>query len=83
MKIPLKLEIFAWYIRKGVILRKHKLVKRNWHGSTKCVFCPQDKTIKHLFFECKVARYIWSAIHIASNLYPPQSVANIFAVTWE
>ena len=78
MKIPLKLKIFAWYVRKGVILTKDNLVKRNWHGSTKCVFCPHEETIKHLFFECKVARSMWSAIHIASNLYPPRSVANIF-----
>ena len=78
MKIPLKLKIFAWYLRKGVILTKDNLVKRNWNGSTKCVFCTHDETIKHLFFQCKVARSIWSAIQIASNLYPPRSVANIF-----
>ena len=78
MKIPLKLKIFAWYLRKGVILTKDNLVKRNWNGSTKCVLCTHDETIKHLFFQCKVARSIWSAIQIGSNLYPPRSVANIF-----
>ena len=50
MKIPLKLNFFAWYLRKGVILIKDNLLKHNWHESTKCVFCPQDETIKHLFF---------------------------------
>ena len=78
MKIPLKIKIFAWYLRRGVILTKDNLVKRNWHGSTKCVFCHQDETIKHLFFQCKFARSIWSVIQVASNLYPPSSVANIF-----
>ena len=78
MKTPLKVKIFAWYARWGVILTKDNLVKRNWHGSTKCVFRPHDETIKHLFFECKVAHSIWSTIEIASNLYPPRSVANIF-----
>ena len=57
---------------------KDILVKRNWHWSTRCVFCSHDEIIIHLFFECKVARSMWSAIHIASNLYPPRSVANIF-----
>ena len=38
MKMPLKTKIFAWYVRRGVILTKDNLVKRNWHGSTKCVF---------------------------------------------
>ena len=66
------------YLRRGVILTKDNLAKRNWHGSKKCVFCHHDKTIKHLFFQCGFARSIWSAIQIGSNLYPPQSVANIF-----
>ena len=55
MKRPLKLKIFAWYIRKGVILTKDNIIKRNWHESTKCVFCAHDETIKHLFFQCKFA----------------------------
>ena len=40
--------------------------------------CPQQETIKHLFFECNFARSIWSSIQIVSNLYPPKSVANVF-----
>ena len=78
MKIPLKTKVFAWYLHRGVILTKDNLAKRNWHGSKKCVFCHHDETIKHLFFQCKFARSIWSTIQIGSNLYPPQSVVNIF-----
>ena len=78
MKIPLKLKVFTWYLCRGVILTKENLVKRNWHGSKKCMFCSHDETIKHLFFECSFARSIWSAVQIASNLYQPKSVANVF-----
>ena len=78
MKIPLKIKVFTWYLRRGFILTKVNLVKRNWHGSTKCVFCPLQETIKHLFFEWNFARSIWSSIQIASNLYPSKSVANVF-----
>jgi hypothetical protein len=78
MKIPLKTKIFAWYLRRGVILTKDNLVKRNWHGSTICVFCHHDETIKHLFFQCNFARSIWSVVQVASDLYHPHSVANIF-----
>ena len=42
------------------------------------MFCPQPETIKHLFFECSFARSIWSFIQIASNLYQPKFVANVF-----
>ena len=41
------------------------------------LFRSHDETIKHLFFECKIARSIWSTIQLASNLYPAKSVANI------
>ena len=78
MKVPLKIKIFTWYLRRGVVLTKDNLARRNWQGSTKCMFCHHDETIKHLFFECQFARSIWSAIQVASNLYQPSSVANIF-----
>jgi hypothetical protein len=78
MKLPLKTKVFTWYLRRGVILTKDNLARRNWHGSKKCVFCNHDESIKHLFFQCQFARSIWSIIQIGSSLYPPQSVANIF-----
>jgi hypothetical protein len=78
MKIPLKNKKFAWYLRRGVILTKDNLIKRNWHGSKRCVFCTHDETIKHLFFQCNFARSIWSVIQAASGLYPPTSIANVF-----
>jgi hypothetical protein len=78
MKIPLKTKVFGWYLHRGVILTKDNLAKRNWHGNQSCVFCHHDETIKHLFFQCRFARSIWSIIQIASTLYPPRNVANIF-----
>jgi hypothetical protein len=78
LKIPLRIKVFGWYLRKGVVLTKDNLAKRNWHGSKKCVFCHQDETIKHLFFQCRLARSIWSVIQVASNLFPPCSITNIF-----
>jgi hypothetical protein len=78
MKIPLRIKVFAWYLRRGVILTKDNLVRGNWQGSPKCCFCHHDETIKHLFFQCLFAHSIWSAIQVASSLSPPRSVANIF-----
>src|SRR4051812_20504778 len=48
LKIPLKTIIFARYLRRGVILTTDNLIKRNWHGSSQCVFCHHDETIKYL-----------------------------------
>jgi hypothetical protein len=78
MKIPLKNKKIAWYLRRGVILTKDNLIKQNWHGSKTYVFCSQDETIKHLFFQCNFARSIWSIIQAASGLYPLTSTSNIF-----
>jgi hypothetical protein len=78
MKIPLKTNVFGWYLRRRVILTKDNLAKQNWHGSKSCIFCQQDETIKHLCFQCQFARSIWPIIQVASNLYPPHSVAKIF-----
>jgi hypothetical protein len=61
-----------------VILTKDNLVKRNWQGCTKYVFCHEEEKIKHILFNCRVARSIWSIIQIGSTLYPPRSIANIF-----
>ena len=78
MKIPLKLKKIAWYLRRGMILIKDNLIKRNWHGSPQCVFCHHDETLKHLFFQSKFARSTWSVIQVPSGMYPPCSISNIF-----
>ena len=77
-KIPLKVKILMWYLQRGVVLTKDNLARRNWQGSKKCCFCTHDETIRHLFFQCNFSRSTWSVIQIASSLYPPTSVANIF-----
>jgi hypothetical protein len=79
LKISLRIRVFGWYLRKGVILTKDNLAKWNRHGNKKYVFCHHDKTIKHLFFQCHFARSIWSVIQVASALFPPCSITNIFA----
>jgi hypothetical protein len=78
LKIPLRIKVFGWYLRKGVILTKDNLARWNWNGSKACVFCHQDETIKHLFFHCRFARSIWSVIQVGSTLFPPRSITNIF-----
>jgi hypothetical protein len=50
IKVPLKIRIFMWFLHRKVILTKDNLIKRNWHGNTKCSFCDHDETIQHLFF---------------------------------
>jgi hypothetical protein len=76
LKLPLRIKVFGWYLRKGVVLTKDNLAKRNWHESKMCVFCHHDEI--HLFFQYRFARTIWSVIQVASTLFLPRSITNIF-----
>ena len=78
MKIPLKIKIFMWYLKRGAILTKDNLAKRNWNGSKTCYFCSKPETIHHLFFECHYAKFLWHAIHIVLGITPPESTEHLF-----
>lgn len=78
IKVPLKIKIFLWYLKQGVILIKDNLVKRKWNGCTKCCFCSEEENIQHLFFECHMARWDWNAVNISFGFQPPSSMANLF-----
>ena len=63
-KLPLKIKIFLWYLKGGVVLTKNNLMKRGWKGDSKCNFCGLEEIIQHLFFDCRVARFVWNALFI-------------------
>jgi hypothetical protein len=77
-KVPLKIKIFLWYLRQGVILTKDNLAKRKWKGGTECCFCSAHETIQHLFFDCPVAWLIWSIVSITFDFRKPRSISDIF-----
>jgi len=72
IKVPTKIKIFLWYLKKGVILTKDNLVRRNWNGDRQCCFCHYPETIHHLFLNCAYAKYLWRAIHILFGIAPPE-----------
>ena len=78
LKTPLKIKIFLWYLRRGVVLTKDNLARRNWQGSQKCCFCHENETIQHLFFDCRLSKMVWSMVHAAWGIRRPSSVANLF-----
>jgi hypothetical protein len=78
IKIPNKIKIFLWYLKKGVILTKDNLAKRRWKGSTLCCSCSQEESVQHLFFECHIARAIWNIISIAFKVRTPTNFSDLF-----
>lgn len=78
-KIPLKIKIFLWLLLRGRILTKDNLFKRGWKkGDAKCQFCDQLESIQHLFFDCPLARLIWSIICCAFEFKPASSSSHLF-----
>jgi hypothetical protein len=45
IKIPSRIKIFLWYLKRGVILTKDNLARQNWNGDKKCCFCHHPETI--------------------------------------
>jgi hypothetical protein len=67
-----------WYLKRGVVLTKDNLIRRNWKGSKTCAFCSHPEIIQHLFFDCHVAKFIWRAVQSAFNIDIPISVMHLF-----
>jgi hypothetical protein len=78
IKVPLKIRIFMWFLHRKVILTKDNLLKWNWQGNSSCVFCDKDESIKHLFFECPLAKIIWRVVHMTFGIPSPRNVSNMF-----
>jgi hypothetical protein len=78
LKIPLKIKIFLWFLKRRVVLTKDNLAKRNWKGSQKCDCCNRNETIQHLFLDCPFARTIWRIVFYATNLQQPRSIHHMF-----
>ena len=78
LKVPLKINIFMWFLHRKVLLTKDNLAKRNWTGCTKCVFCQLEETVEHLFITCLFAKHIWRLIHFTFSIHPPTSITNLF-----
>jgi hypothetical protein len=60
--MPLKIKIFMWLVQLNAILTRDNLLKKKWQGHKRCGFCNDDESVLHLFFECSLAKYVWSLI---------------------
>jgi hypothetical protein len=78
VKIPLKIKMFIWYLKNGVVLTKDNLVKRQWKGCTKCCFCDVSESIQHLFFDCPMAKLMWGIVCFTFGIKKPTNVGHLF-----
>jgi hypothetical protein len=77
-KLPMKIKVFMWYLKKRVILTMDNLAKRNWRGNRGCSFCNTLESIQHLFFNCAYAKFLWTAVHMVLGIAQPTDVNDLF-----
>jgi hypothetical protein len=69
IKIPLKIKVFMWLTLHNSILTRDILIRRGWKGKdSRCCFCDELETIDHLFFECRLARFVWGVVKCATGI---------------
>ena len=68
LKIPPRVHIFLWLLSKNKILTRDNLAKRQEVDTDSCLFCTEQETVQHLFFDCAVAQLLWSVVSQALNL---------------
>jgi hypothetical protein len=78
LKIPLKIKVFMWYLKRGVTLTKDNLARRNWPGNQTCCFCSRLETINHLFFRCTYVVFHLAFGSDKHRLRPPRDANDLF-----
>jgi hypothetical protein len=62
ISIPSIFLIFLWLLANNKILSRDNLAKRRKFENMLSLFCDENETANHLFFEYCVAHSIWEAI---------------------
>ncbi|CAL1392877.1 unnamed protein product [Linum trigynum] len=59
--IPPKLKVFVWQILTRILPTTEALIEKDVEVLPRCPVCWASKeTMEHLFFDCPVARALWS-----------------------
>jgi hypothetical protein len=75
-KFAVKLKVFLWDLKRGVVLTKDNLKKRRWKGDTKCVFVVSKKQY-NIFFR-HTAKFIWNSLFTIFKFQLPSGMTHLF-----
>jgi hypothetical protein len=62
IKVPPRLHVFLWLWVNNKILTRDNLAKRQHFDDLTCVFCAENESCEHLFFDCVVVKEVWRAV---------------------
>ena len=57
-----KIHVFLWLLSKNKLMTRDNLRKRHIIKPLDCVYCLEQESCSHLFFECIVAKHLWAHI---------------------
>jgi hypothetical protein len=57
--VPSRLHIFLWLLGNNKTLTMDNIAKRKKIDDSSCLFCREDESVTHLFFNCCVAKEMW------------------------
>jgi hypothetical protein len=67
LNIPHRVQFFLWLLSNNRVLTRDNLAKRREVEDSTCLFCGENETILHLFFQCCVVRNVWEFISLWLN----------------
>ena len=62
LSIPPRVQFFLWLLSNNRLLTRDNLAKRREVNDRTCLFCGENESITHLFFQCCVAKLVWDAV---------------------
>ena len=60
-----RVHIFLWLLSNNKILTRMNLAKRQHVEDKTCLFCSEQETVGHLFFDCCVAKVLWAHLYLS------------------
>jgi hypothetical protein len=56
------IRIFLWQGFQNRLPTAQQLKARSWKGREECVLCGGEEDVDHLFFQCHLAKFVWSFV---------------------
>lgn len=77
-RISPKIKIFLWQALRRKLPAADQIKKRNGPGSDSCHLCGALEDTEHIFFQCSLAKFIWSCIRLWLHVpWNPSSFADL------
>jgi hypothetical protein len=68
IKVPPRIHIFLWLLANNKVLTRDNLAKRRQVDDQTYLFCKEQESVAHLFFECCVAQNLWEHVSKITGL---------------